>query len=130
VGGFDLMSLPDIGNDLAWLVSQTDTSLTLRVVSTLAGDLNGDGFVGIADLNIVLPTWNTHVTPGDQAQGDTNGDGFVGIEDLNAILGNWNSGTPPQAASVPEPTGAVMGTLIVLNGLRQRPARYMRLRTK
>ncbi|MEZ6192560.1 MAG: hypothetical protein R3C45_14890 [Phycisphaerales bacterium] len=50
------------------------------------GDLNGDGFVGIADLNIVLSNWNQNVTPGDYLQGDPSGDGFVGIEDLNYVL--------------------------------------------
>ncbi|MEZ6192239.1 MAG: hypothetical protein R3C45_13250 [Phycisphaerales bacterium] len=36
------------------------------VVSTvLTGDLNGDGFVGIADLNIVLGAWNENVPPGN-----------------------------------------------------------------
>ncbi|MEZ6190613.1 MAG: hypothetical protein R3C45_04900 [Phycisphaerales bacterium] len=69
----------------------------------LEGDLNGDGFVGIADLNIVLGNWNQNVTPGDPLLGDPTGDGFVGIEDLNKVLGNWNAGTPPSANAVPEP---------------------------
>jgi len=29
----------------------------------LSGDINGDGFVGLADLNIVLGTWNNGVLP-------------------------------------------------------------------
>ncbi len=33
----------------------------------LAGDINGDGFVGIADLNIVLGTWNNGINPGPSA---------------------------------------------------------------
>jgi hypothetical protein len=70
----------------------------------LDGDLNADGFVGIADLNIVLGVWNTNVTPGDLLAGDPSGDGFVGIADLNVVLGNWNAGTPPAASVVPEPT--------------------------
>ena len=74
----------------------------------LEGDLDGDGFVGIADLNLVLGNWNANVTPGDPLQGDPSGDGFVGIEDLNVVLGNWNAGTPPVNA-VPEP-----GTLVLL----------------
>jgi hypothetical protein len=73
----------------------------------LPGDLDGDGFVGIADLNIVLGNWNTNVTAGDSLLGDPSGDGFVGIEDLNAVLGNWNAGTPPGYA-VPEPASLVL----------------------
>jgi hypothetical protein len=73
------------------------------------GDLNGDGFVGIADLNIVLGAWNQNVTPGDGLAGDPSGDGFVGIADLNTVLGDWNLGTPPAAgAAVPEPTSLAL----------------------
>ena len=72
----------------------------------LDGDLNGDGFVGIVDLNIILGAWNQNVTAGDPLVGDPSGDGFVGLVDLNLVLGNWNAGTPPPAAgaAVPEPT--------------------------
>ena len=80
--------------------------------STLEGDLDLDGFVGITDLNLVLSNWNQTVPPGDPAA-DPSGDNFVGIEDLNVVLSNWNNGTPP-AAAVPEP--ATLG-LIALGGL-------------
>jgi hypothetical protein len=66
---------------------------------SLAGDLDGDGFVGIADLNIVLSHWNQTVPVGDKSQGDPSCDGYVGISDLNIVLGNWNAGTPPGAGS-------------------------------
>jgi len=69
----------------------------------LTGDLNGDGFVGIDDLNIVLGAWNQNVPPANPLA-DPSGDGFVGIDDLNEVLGNWNAGTPPASAIVPEPT--------------------------
>jgi hypothetical protein len=77
-------------------------------VVVLPGDLNGDGFVGIVDLNIVLGAWNQSVPPGDPLA-DPSGDGFVGIADLNVVLGNWNAGVPPAvSATIPEP-----GTLAV-----------------
>jgi PEP-CTERM motif len=79
----------------------------------IIGDLDGDGFVGIADLNIILGNWNQNVPPGDPLA-DLSGDGFVGIADLNVVLGNWNAGTPPAASAVPEP--ATLG-LIALGGL-------------
>ena len=72
----------------------------------IAGDLNGDGFVGIADLNLVLGAWNQAVPPGDPLA-DPSGDGFVGIADLNTVLGSWNSGTPPGTV-VPEPGAVVL----------------------
>ena len=87
----------------------TTPTLVMEFGAGLEGDLNGDGFVGIGDLNIVLGNWNQNVPPADPAA-DPSGDGFVGIDDLNAVLGNWNAGTPPSAgATIPEP-----GTLVLL----------------
>ncbi len=81
-------------------------------IAALLGDLNSDGFVGIADLNIVLGAWNQAVPPGDPLA-DPSGDGFVGIADLNVVLGNWNAGTPPSdSANIPEPgTMGVLGLM-------------------
>lgn len=84
------------------------------LVESLQGDLDGDGFVGISDLNLVLANWNLAVPPGDPLA-DPSGDNFVGIDDLNEVLGNWNAGTPPApGTAVPEP--ATLG-LITLGGL-------------
>ncbi len=100
---------------------QTNSVLILQllgeVVAALQGDLDGDGFVGITDLNIVLGNWNSTAPPADPAS-DPTGDGFVGIEDLNVVLGNWNQGVPPSTAaspSIPEPQTAL--TLISLSAL-------------
>ncbi len=60
----------------------------------IPGDMTGDGFVGVDDLNVVLNNWNRQVDP--LTNGDTTGDGWVGIEDLNNVLSNWNTGTPPK----------------------------------
>jgi Domain of unknown function (DUF4832)/Domain of unknown function (DUF4874) len=87
-----------------------DMGITIAIAAALAGDLDGDGFVGIGDLNIVLGNWNQSVTAGDLAAGDFDGDGFIGVSDLNGVLGNWNTGTAPSdPANIPEP-----GALIVL----------------
>lgn len=88
-----------------------DGTAITAIDPVLIGDLNGDGFVGILDLNLILGAWNATITPG--AAVDPSGDGFVGIQDLNIILGNWNAGTPP-AAAIPEP--ATLG-LIALGSL-------------
>ncbi len=63
-------------------------------VGPLAGDLDGDSFVGLSDLTIVLTHWGRSVPPGDLLQGDASGDSGVGIEDINVVLGNWNAGYP------------------------------------
>ena len=93
-----------------------DTNNTTRVLVNLTvpdvsipGDLDGDGFVGINDLNLVLGNWNQSVPPGNPLA-DSSGDGFIGIDDLNTVLGNWNAGTPPSAnasSNIPEP-GSLM----------------------
>lgn len=72
------------------------------VVPTLPGDLNGDGFVGQDDLNLILGSWGRQVTSGSEA--DPSHDGFVGQDDLNIVLAAWGTGTSPQAtfAAVPE----------------------------
>ena len=76
--------------------------------SDLPGDLNGDGFVGVDDLNIVLVNWNQNVTAGDLLSGDADGNGYIGVDDLNVVLVNWNNGTAPSVATVPEPGALVM----------------------
>jgi Trypsin/PEP-CTERM motif len=100
LGYGDVMGSTTIEQSLTWI---QDTIAPDPIV----GDLNGNGFVGIDDLNIVLGNWNTGVSPGNLGLGDPSGDGFVGIDDLNLVLANWNAGTPPTTGVltglVPEP---------------------------
>ena len=104
----DVAVSPDGTGRFAYLGLAQITAL----VTAIQGDLDGDGFVGISDLNLVLANWNQAIPPGDPLA-DPSGDGFVGIDDLNAVLGNWNAGTPPGAdgsANIPEPGAlGVMG---------------------
>ena len=87
--------------------STTDhATLLTPIITAISGDLNGDGFVGVDDLNIILAAWNQAVDPGVLALGDATGDGFVGVDDLNTVLSNWNAGAAanhPPASRVPEP---------------------------
>ena len=80
--------------------------------SFLPGDVNGDGFVGLADLDVLLNNWNQNVEIGNWGQGDLGGtgDGFIGLSDLDVILNNWNAGMPPSGAGavVPEPASLLM----------------------
>ncbi len=111
-------------NPLGLFFQLPEYSLSVITLSnpivSLAGDLNGDGFVGIDDLNLILSNWNQSVPPGDPAA-DPSGDGFVGIDDLNEVLGNWNAGTPPNAsAAIPEPATLVLFVTGCVFGLRRR----------
>lgn len=50
------------------------------------GDVNGDGSVNLADLNLVLANFGA-TTP----NGDANGDGVVNLADLNLVLANFGT---------------------------------------
>ena len=103
----------DASSTLTGTFSSPGGAITLLGGSPITGDLDGDGFVGIDDLNIVLANWNQNVPPANPLA-DPSGDGFVGIDDLNEVLGNWNAGTPPAPPAVPEPATV---TLLGLGGL-------------
>ena len=62
------------------------------------GDLNDDGYVNSADLDLVRGNWGTAVAP--NTNGDATGDGFVNSADLDVVRGNWGAGP---ATAVPEP---------------------------
>ena len=66
----------------------------------IPGDLNNDGMVGSADLDIVRGAWGQSVDPGCLSCGDPSGDGTVGSADLDIVRANWGR---TAAAAVPEP---------------------------
>jgi hypothetical protein len=51
-------------------------------------DLDGDNFVGFADLNIVVSNFNQF---GENLPGDIDDDGQVGFDDLNIVLSAFNT---------------------------------------
>lgn len=56
------------------------------------GDTDGDLFVGFADLNAVISSFNTALgEPGHNAAADIDGDDFVGFADLNIVLSAFNT---------------------------------------
>ncbi len=58
--------------------------------SSISGDVDGDGLVGVSDLLAVLGAWGPCPDPPDPCPADLDGDGTVGVTDLLAVLGNWN----------------------------------------
>lgn len=56
----------------------------------IPGDLNGDGVVNFADLNLLLSNFGQTGAPGS-TPGDANGDGVVNFEDLNIVLTNFGA---------------------------------------
>ncbi len=57
------------------------------VIDFIAGDLDGDGQVGIADLLAVLGAWGLC---GECCPADLDGNGVVGIVDLMVVLAAWS----------------------------------------
>ena len=101
-GTFAAVNLPTLDAGLYWDDSNLLTTGVISVTNVapgIPGDFDGDGFVGLSDLNILGANWNMNVTP--STQGDADGDGFVGLADLNTLGNNWS---PPPSVSVPEPT--------------------------
>jgi len=82
-------------------------NMQFTTAPALEGDITGDGFVGLDDLDVILANWNQNVPVGDHGSGDIAGigDGYIGLSDLDVVLGNWNSGTPPVAE--PASAGAI-----------------------
>jgi len=63
--GLTLEVFPDLATaNATGLPTNTPGSFT---APNLAGDINGDGFVGIDDLNILLATWNNGTAPAPSA---------------------------------------------------------------
>jgi hypothetical protein len=54
----------------------------------IPGDLDGDGFVGVKDLLILLGGWGP-CADCDDCIADLDGDCNVGVKDLLILLGNW-----------------------------------------
>ncbi len=109
-------------NQVRTVMNNTDF-FDLITLTSLTGDLDKDGFVGITDLNIILSNWN-QTAPSGSPLADPTGDGFVGIEDLNSVLGNWNAGLPPSADTlIPEPATAATILTVMLASLNRRSSR-------
>ena len=80
---------------------------------TLEGDLNGDGTVGSADLDLVRANWGQSTS-----EGDANGDMLVGSADLDIVRANWGRSIPTSA--VPEPGAVLLVAILTLFGVWKR----------
>jgi hypothetical protein len=60
------------------------TDIYLPLLLSVPGDVNGDGEVGIADVNVLI---NMILNNDQDPVGDVNGDHEVGIADVNVLIG-------------------------------------------
>ena len=91
----------------------------IPLASPLPGDRNDDGFVGQADLDIVLAMWGQSGAGITDPRADVNEDDFVGQTDLDYVLADWGQGTP-LTAPVPEPLTLSLLALGAAAVLRRR----------
>ncbi len=87
----------------------------------LEGDLNGDGVVNSADLDIVRAHWGDVVIPGDSARGDSSGDGYVGSADLDIVRADWGAARSTRAVPEPGGVGGLLFGAIFFLSARARP---------
>ena len=90
------------------------------VGEVLEGDVNMDGQVDVADLNIIGINWR--MSGKTKAEGDLTGDGVVDAADLNLLALDWQAGVQAGAA-VPEPSTFTLLLFALLGGcgiLRKR----------
>ena len=114
----------DLSDGIGWSMNFDTVEMMLRVTyvdggAGLEGDLDGDGFVGSSDLDIVRGNWGSSVTAGDLLSGDPSGDGMVGSADLDIVRANWGA---TSSAAVPEP-GLIALLLLGLATLSMRRVR-------
>ncbi len=56
------------------------------------GDVNGDGYVNVGDLQGLVAAWDTQETPpsyGWDPRADINGDRGINVGDLQVLAANW-----------------------------------------
>ncbi len=90
IGDFAAVSLPPIDHpELRWQFVRGP--LHCEVGLHHIADIDHDGHVGFADLNIIISNFNA---PGTWEQGDADGSGMVGFADLNLVLSHFNASAP------------------------------------
>ncbi len=69
--------------------SEFSACITASIDAAVFGDLDGDGFVNFADLNLLLGSYNAI---GENMPGDLDEDGDIDFADLNLLLNVYNQG--------------------------------------
>lgn len=62
---------------------------------SVQGDINGDGFVNVNDMLMVINSWGATSGPAD-----INGDGIVNVNDLLIVINNWGPAVSCQTLTV------------------------------
>jgi hypothetical protein len=113
------------GNVFFEAVRYPGPTVDLDVLAAATGDANGDGQFGFSDIFLVLSagTYRSEL-PAQWPQGDWNGDGRFDFNDIFIALGAglYESG-PYTAAAIPEPSGPVLVSCVLVALVVLRPPR-------
>ena len=104
---------PDISHEdlIAWLA---DAGVENTNAPYAVGDVDLDGNVNAADLNVLALNWQRAGNVG-WADGDLNSDNKVDVADLNELAANWRYGAEAAASTVPEPTTFFMLVHVIIS---------------
>jgi hypothetical protein len=130
LGAFELLSLPELGAELAWDTSLLDAQGVLSVIAataeSLAGDYNDDGIVDAADYT----TWHDNLGANIALPNETASLGIVDAADFDAWVANFGAVAAPGAgglSAVPEPgTWCLLLVGLATCAFRQRRAEKAR----
>jgi hypothetical protein len=96
---YNKKNLPETIQTIQTDLSAGQSTTQTITYSTRTGDVNGDGYVNTADLQIVKSSFGTRIgQPGYNPAADLNGDGIIDIRDL-ALVGRFDP--PPSQPIVP-----------------------------
>ncbi len=70
-----------------WVMGYNGGSDLLGTLPILVGDINGDSYVNVGDLQQLVAAWNGG--PGFAGPEDINGDGYVNVGDLQLLVAHW-----------------------------------------
>ncbi len=84
--GEDLCFTMMVNDDQGGFCCSTQVCVPVPDCSEALGDLDGDGFVGVADLMLLLAHFGACPAACHE---HIDGDGMVGVTDLLILLGNW-----------------------------------------
>jgi autotransporter-associated beta strand protein len=140
-GTFNSLNLP---NSFTWDTSQLYNTGVITVTGTssfLAGDLNQDTFLSVADVKLMLSaltnpdafSTSSGLTLAQiDALGDVNQDGFFTNADIQALINQILAGNHSTSA-VPEPAGfvlAAVGLAALVKARRRKPSLSSKQRCK